>query len=533
MLTRLSQVELEERKIKLLRIGREEKIEEDARQFEIQKAITNWQESIRNKSLANWQVYEEQNQEVLQGVKKISDIDSIKTLRQDAIEISKNIKEAVDRLNSDLIITTGELLSNFAADEVLEHIYQKLSLEPKLLEAIKKYVQKYSLEYPENRQLSQWIQQEYDRLQAVLGENNENYESFLQLRKLKDEWNERLKRQQRDLLRIFLDEVNVVGATCIGVANANLKDFNFDWAIVDEAGRSTAPETFVPMARAKKIVLVGDHKQLPPIIEKELTERALSEQELEKRVLETSLFEYLYQELPRANKIALKHQYRMHPDIGNLVSSLCYEKEISSDRVSIDGKLHQLNGFDKNVCWITTSDVKSKKIYEKQVGTSYTNSYEAKLIKAVLEKIQLDCQSSGLHKEVGIITGYKPQIDTIEAAVAPKDNNLWTNLNIVVHTVDAFQGRECDIIIYDLVRSNKQKRLGFTSDYRRLNVALSRAKQLLVIIGNDVMAYEGRPPKGVSNPFQPLIEYIHRNSNVCSLVVSRDFLTSNMEESND
>jgi len=532
VLTRLSQVQLQERTIKLLRIGREERIEEEVKQFEIEKAITNWQESIRNKSLDNWQVYEEEHQEVLQGAKKISDIDSIKTLRQEAIEISQNIKEAVDRLNSDLIITTGELLSNFAADEVLEHIYQKLSLEPKLLEKIRKYVEKYSLEYPENKQLSEWIQQEYDRLQAVLGENNQNYESFLQLKKLKDEWNERLKRQQRDLLPIFLDEVNVVGATCIGVAN--LKDFNFDWAIVDEAGRSTAPETFVPMARGKKIILVGDHKQLPPIIKRELAEQALIEQKLEKRVLETSLFEYLYQELPRANKIALKHQYRMHPDIGNLVSSLFYEKDISSDRVFIDDKLHKLNGFDKNVYWITTSDVKQKeKIYERESGTSYTNGYEATLIKAVLEKIQRDCQSSGLHKEVGIITGYARQIGRIEAAVTPKDNNLWTNLHIVVHTVDAFQGRECDIIIYDLVRSNKQKKLGFTSDDRRLNVALSRAKELLIIVGNDVMAYRGRPPKGVSNPFQPLIEYIDRNSDVCNRVVSRDFLTSNMEESND
>ena len=84
------------------------------------------------------------------------------------------------------------------------------------------------------------------------------------MKKLNEDWNERLKRKQQDLISFFIEGVNVVGATCLGVAN--LEDRKLDWVIVDEAGRSTAPETFVPISKGKKIILVGNHKQLPPIL---------------------------------------------------------------------------------------------------------------------------------------------------------------------------------------------------------------------------------------------------------------------------
>ena len=96
---------------------------------------------------------------------------------------------------------------------------------------------------------------------------------------------------------------------------------------------------------------------------------------------------------------------------------------------------------------------------------------KAKVIKAVLLKVQENCELNSLHKEVGVISAYRSQIRELESAIAPNDKQLWKNLHIIIHTVDAFQGGECDIIIYDLVRSNQNKELGFTSDYRRLNVA--------------------------------------------------------------
>ena len=366
VLTRLSRVASKE--IKCVRIGREEKIEEDARQFEIEKAILNWQKLIQSKSLAYWENYQQQNEQLLSGVKKIANIEQIKEQNQELQGLTKKLTQVIERLNSELVISKDNSASQEFSDISLEMIYEKLLLEQKILESIEKYVAKFGIEYPEQKQLNDWINEEYKGLQDILGENREYHERYIKLKKLNEDWNERLKRKQQDLISFFIEGVNVVGATCLGVAN--FKDRNFDWVIVDEAGRSTAPETFVPISKGKKIILVGDHKQLPPILDQELQEKALNEKEIQKKSLEISLFEYLYENLPNTNKITLNHQYRMHPDIGNLVSHLFYEDQVSSQRVNQDEKQHQLKQFDKNVYWISTSDVPIKESQERENGKS-------------------------------------------------------------------------------------------------------------------------------------------------------------------
>ena len=519
VLTRLSRVE--EKEIMCIRIGREEKIEEDAKQFEVEKAITKWQKSIQNKSSTYWQEYQENNQQLLSGVKKIAHLEDVKSKYQQLQSISQKLTQTIARFNSELIIQKDNLASIEFSDIASELISEKLELEQKILQSLEKYTAKFGIEYPEQKYLSKWINEEYQLLQSILGENQANYEKFIRLQNLNQEWNDKLKRKQEDLFSIFIDKINVVGATCLGVAR--FKDRNFDWLIVDEAGRSTAPETFVPMSKGKRIILVGDHKQLPPIIDQELQEKALSEKEIQKRVLETSLFEYLYEKLPTTNKITLNNQYRMHPHIGNLVSILFYDNQVASNLVNVEEKQHHVTSFDKNIYWISTSDA-GEKSQERENGKSRSNPYEAKVIKAVLSRIQENCELNQLQKQVGVISAYRSQISILESAIAPNNKQLWKNLHIIIHTVDAFQGGECDIIIYDLVRSNKQKKLGFTSDDRRLNVALSRAKQLLIIVGDDNMAYQGRTPNNISNPFKPLIEYIDSSSNYCSRLTSSDFI---------
>lgn len=519
VLTRIARVG--DKDIKCIRIGREEKIEEDARQFEVEKAILKWQNKIRYKSLAYWQNYKDRNVQILSGVEKIAQLENIKNKNQQLQLLATRLSQTIHRFNSELLISKENTVSVEFSDIALELIYEKLELEQKILTYIEKYTSKFGIEYPEQKQFATWIDEEYQVLQDILGDNQENYQRFIRLENLNKEWNEKLKRKQQNLQSLFIDEINVVGATCLGVAR--FKDRNFDWVIIDEAGRSTASETFVPMSKGKKIILVGDHRQLPPIINRELQRRAFSEQEIHRRLLETSLFEYLYEELPQNNKITLSNQYRMHPDIGDLVSGLFYESQVSSKLVNLQEKQHSLKLFDKSIYWISTSDVPDKQSQEKQIGKSRNNTYEANVIKGILFKIQNDCEFNNLDKEVGVISAYSSQISILESAIASNDKQLWKNLHIIVHTVDAFQGGECDIIIYDLVRSNPQKKLGFTADDRRLNVALSRARQLLIIVGNDNMAYQGRTPNKIHNPFKPLIEYIDSNHS-CSRLESSKFI---------
>ena len=364
VLTRISRVE--DKEIKCIRIGREEKIEEDAKQFEVEKAILKWQHSLRDNSLIFWEKYQEQNEQILSGVKKIDQLEDIKIKNQELQILAQKLAQTIAIFNSELIIYKDNLVSIQFSDVAIELISKKLELEEKILELLEKYTKKFGIEYPEKKNLAEWINEEYKVLQIVVGDNQENYEKFIKLKNLNEEWNKKLTRKQKDLQSIFIDEINVVGATCSGVAR--FKDRNFDWVIVDEAGRSTAPETSVPMSRGKRIILVGDHKQLPPIIDQELQERALSEKEIQKQLLETSLFEYLYEKLPKTNKITLNNQYRMHPHIGNLVSTLFYNSEVASNLVNVKEKEHNLTVFDKNIYWISTSDVPQEKSQERENG---------------------------------------------------------------------------------------------------------------------------------------------------------------------
>ena len=166
VLTRLSRVASKE--IKCVRIGREEKIEEDARQFEIEKAILNWQKLIQSKSLAYWENYQQQNEQLLSGVKKIANIEQIKEQNQELQGLTKKLTQVIERLNSELVISKDNSASQEFSDISLEMIYEKLLLEQKILESIEKYVAKFGIEYPEQKQLNDSINEEYKGLQVSL-----------------------------------------------------------------------------------------------------------------------------------------------------------------------------------------------------------------------------------------------------------------------------------------------------------------------------------------------------------------------------
>ena len=428
VLSKLSTVTLKGQNINCIRIGREEKIEPDARQFEIEQAIMKWQRNISQKSKECWEEeYKENWHDLLLSKDKISCLNSIKNSEIKYTSLVNQINQYSSNLEKDLFLSTSQNTERKYSDRLIELVYEKYSLEDKIIINIQKYVEQFSISFPEKRKFTEWLNEEKETIKSIIGAKQENYENFLELEKLYLEWNKRLKKKQPDLFSIFLDNVNVVGATCLGIAN--MRECDFDWVIIDEAGRSTGSETFVPMCRGQKNILVGDHKQLPPIIDRELQNRAFNEQEIQKRALEASLFEYLYNELPLSNKIILNNQYRMNPDIGNLVSYLFYDNEVSSDGIKHADKAHNLKSFSKNIYWISTENVKPKnKAYEKRNGSSYRNTYEAQLINNILLKIQKDCQAENIKKEIGVISAYSSQISVLESSITPNDKGKWSNL---------------------------------------------------------------------------------------------------------
>lgn len=329
------------------------------------------------------------------------------------------------------------------------------------------------------------------------------------LQKISQDWCQRIGRGSDEFTGAFLSRCKVVGATCIGVAaKGEVSDAEFDWVIIDEAGRSTHPELIVPMVRGRKIVLVGDHKQLPPIIDSDLQNDLLDEVDVTREELETSLFEELIG--PTLAKLPLQVQYRMHPAISDLISHCFYEDSLKSGKDV--GKLkHGLDWASTPVIWLDTSKQKNRQ--EKQVGTSFENLLEVHQISKILDRIEAELASKNLTKSVGVIAGYMAQKRLLRRQL--KDASRWRHLQLEIDTVDAYQGREMDFIIYSIVRSNAERKIGFLKDMRRLNVALSRAHELLLIVGDRSTA-EMASIGHQSNPFYDVANHIKVHHNECS-----------------
>ena len=310
----------------------------------------------------------------------------------------------------------------------------------------------------------------------------------------------------------------VVAATCSTSARLSRRGpgESFDWAIVDEAGRATVPEVLIPMAAAERVVLVGDERQLPPMVDEKAGSAARSEDE--RRSLSTSLFQDLLEhgEGNGEHVAGLWTQYRMHPAIGRLVSEVFYEGRVVNGIKDAERKRARWNALPGVVNWISTSGTGKRR--ESRNGGSYANSGEVDVVIRLLNRLEDGARRDGKRLDVGVITGYSAQVALIGGRLGKNaTNHQWPHLTVEVATVDSFQGRECDIVIYSTVRSNKERRIGFLRDYRRINVALSRARELLVIVGDDEMM-EHASIGGARNPFSDVLQYMRANAGDCAIV---------------
>ena len=314
---------------------------------------------------------------------------------------------------------------------------------------------------------------------------------------------------------------NVVAATCqfSGSRGTNSQEdrLAFDWVIVDEAGRATVPEVLIPLIRAERAILVGDERQLPPMLDEMTSDESGGSDE--DSSLDTSLFQSLVEQLAETDGkhiASLTRQYRMDPEIGNLISTVFYEGQLQNGEER-SRRRSTLDWLPAPVTWISTSRDQARE--ETRVGQSYANPSEAKAILDVLEKLRDKRSSTGPRLHVGVISGYSAQVELLTTRIDPDNGTRWRNLTIEIATVDSFQGRECDVVIYSTVRSNRNRRIGFLKDYRRINVALSRARYKLIIIGdNDMMEYA--PMGGEENPFAAVLEYMRNHPEECKIVPS-------------
>ena len=337
-----------------------------------------------------------------------------------------------------------------------------------------------------DQQFDEWITKTIEQSQsAELQLDVSSRENGLTIASMLRNWRERLPRTV-DVRRDYAESVQVFGVTCMRVPalwKLLQKKVEFDWVIVDEAAKATHGEILVTLVTGRKFILVGDQRQLPPHLDREI-EKLLKEQKIDPDVVKYSLFEYLFEKISKTNKITLRRQYRMHKSIGDFVGNLFYgdigglETGIADEQRSLC--LARFNEHKGRIFWL---DTHGKEIAQK---TSFYNMDEIHIIENLLNQFNKDLSREDEKYTVGVITPYLAQVEKIEREIRPYVKQ-WRNLSVKVATVDAFQGKETDIILFSTVRTQNGK-MRFGSDKQRLNVAFSRAKRLLLIIGDHEVA---------------------------------------------
>lgn len=323
------------------------------------------------------------------------------------------------------------------------------------------------------------------------------------LLELQEEWMLRVGRSS-DFHAAMLASAQVVAGTCIGMAGVRgMGEVAYDLCIVDEASKATATEILVPMSRSRKWILVGDPEQLPPFFEDEsITQlEEFSEDEVRETLLDRCL-----RDLPGHSAALLINQHRMVKPIGDLISHAFYKDQLNSPKTKPDVIL--TGAFPKPVTWVSTSDEPDGS--EVRSGPSFRNEAECRVIRDILSQIDFVAKKRRATYDIALIAGYVAQVKALQDVIRDRLHE-WTAIKIVCSTVDAFQGSEAEVCIYSVTRSNKEGRLGFLREKPRLNVALSRGRSALIIVGDDLFC---RAAVG-QNPFRKVLDFIEAHPDQC------------------
>lgn len=300
---------------------------------------------------------------------------------------------------------------------------------------------------------------------------------WLEFQEKIDKYFNEIERLENKAVAELLDQADVICTTNITAGSDLLENRTFDLSVIDEATQATQPAALIPYLKAKKSVLIGDHKQLPPTV---------VNQEAEKNGLSISLFEKLIEVYQEDLSSLLEIQYRMNREIMGFSSIYFYNNSLEAAEFAADQKLSDLGlKIEEEECFTAEAlkseyplvflDTKEMKANERSFegSNSYDNPVESEIVLDILDRA---VKSSLSENDIAVIAAYKDQVDLINQHNKLKD--------VEIDTVDAFQGREKEMIIFSAVRSNDEKNIGFLRDLRRLNVALTRAKRKMIFIGD-------------------------------------------------
>ncbi|MCU0541008.1 MAG: AAA domain-containing protein [Oscillatoriaceae cyanobacterium Prado104] len=400
------------------------------------------------------------------------------TAQQQLQELQQEMREICDRLQQQQ--PTAELI---ASRSWWESAWQTLP-------------EKYKADVPDkglfDLKFLRKIQQQFDSWQ---GELQRDTAELKRSEKFVTDWIQKLRnpseKDQNDLRQIYIDNANVIGITCVQAASFEFaKNFpSFDAVIIDEVSKCTPPELLIPALKGKRLVLVGDHRQLPPMFDRgtigDIAEEiGCTGDELE--FIKQSLFKVLFENASNSIKKMLTTQYRMHPQIMGAINQFYDEKLTCGIQEPDVKRAHNLSGKiikpDNHIIWVKTPIAPG--FEEEKQGTSRLNWKEIDAIERLCEQMETAWQpqvaAGEPPKEIGIITFYGAQLNAIQDRI---ELEKFPSLSIRTGTVDIFQGMERPVIIVSTVCNNSRGDIGFAKEPERVNVAFSRAQELLVVVG--------------------------------------------------
>ena len=284
-------------------------------------------------------------------------------------------------------------------------------------------------------------------------------------------------------------EARVIASTLVGSANRLLDGHKFGTLFIDEAAQALEAACWIPMRRVSRVIFAGDHCQLPPTVKSIAALKAGLGKTLMERIVEMH---------PEAVTL-LKIQYRMNDEIMRFSSNYFYDGQVES---APDVKYRSILDMDIPMTWIDTSEFKKiledkekleedkRTLFQEEfIGESFgrVNKAEAELTLLALQNYFNKIGKQRLLDEridVGIISPYRAQVQLLRRMLMKWEFFKPFRRQISVNTVDGFQGQERDIIVISMVRSNDEGQIGFLRDLRRMNVAITRARMKLIILGD-------------------------------------------------
>lgn len=280
-----------------------------------------------------------------------------------------------------------------------------------------------------------------------------------------------VEKTEQYIMDNLLSKAQVITATLVGANHYTVRNLKYNTVVIDEAGQALEPACWIPILKAEKVILAGDHFQLSPTIKSsEAGRNGLSKTLLEKSV-----------SLHPESVVLLNEQYRMHESIMGYSSQVFYNSQLHAHHAVAR---HLVFADDEPLAFIDTAGCSFD---EKLDGTSTTNPDEATFLVTHLSALIQELESRETivdFPSIAIVSPYKQQVQILKMLVEENELLMAHQDKISVNTIDSFQGQERDIVYISLTRSNADGSIGFLADTRRMNVAMTRARKKLVVIGD-------------------------------------------------